>query len=33
MPESPSGWTLASVLAYGIHCIPIADQMNFKKSA
>jgi hypothetical protein len=26
-----TGWTLASSLAYGIHCTPIADQINIKK--
>ena len=26
-----TGWTLASSLAYGIHCIPFAEQINKKK--
>jgi len=26
-----TGWTLASTLAYGMQCIPIADQINNKK--
>jgi len=27
-----TGWTLASTLAYGMQCIPIADQMNKNKN-
>ena len=28
-----TGWTLASTLAYGMQCIPIADQINKKKQS